>query len=60
MDTTSNALSRILYLLSINQNAQNKLRKEIQEAKEGGTVLSYDELIALPYLDAICRETLRL
>ena len=61
MDTTSSALSRILHLLSLNQDVQNKLRKEISEAFEAERGdLSYDKIVALPYLDAICRETLRL
>lgn len=61
MDTTSGALSRLLHLLATNPDVQNKLRSEITEAKErlGGDV-PYDELVALPYLDAVCRETLRL
>ena len=58
MDTTSGVLGRILFLLSIHQDVQNKLRQEIREAKTSGD-LSYDELVALPYLDAVCRETLR-
>jgi len=58
-DTTSSALSRILDLLSQNQAVQDKLRKEILEAGSGED-LSYDQLVSLPYLDAICRETLRL
>jgi len=57
-DTTSGALARILFLLSIHQDVQNKLRQEITEARKSGD-LSYDELVALPYLDAVCRETLR-
>lgn len=58
MDTTSSALSRILWLLSLNQDVQQKLREEIQEAQHHGQ-LSYDQLVSLPYLDAVCRETLR-
>ena len=57
-DTTSGALARILFLLSIHQDVQNKLRQEITEARKSGD-LNYDELVALPYLDAVCRETLR-
>jgi len=57
-DTTSGALGRILFLLSIHQDVQDKLRQEIREARKSGD-LSYDELVALPYLDAVCRETLR-
>ncbi len=61
MDTTSSALSRILYLLAEHPDAQNKLRAELAEAKKanGGRELDYDKLVALPYLDAVCRETLR-
>jgi cytochrome P450 len=58
MDTTSGALARILSLLSIHQDVQDKLRQEITEARKSGD-LSYDELVALPYLEAVCRETLR-
>lgn len=62
MDTTSNALSRTLHLLAQHPDAQDRLRQELREAKEqnGGEDLSYDALVSLPYLDAICRETLRL
>jgi cytochrome P450 len=61
MDTTSSALARILYLLATNQDVQDKLRKEITDARENSNgELSYDQLVALPYLDAVSRETLRL
>ncbi|KAH9930173.1 cytochrome P450 [Amylocystis lapponica] len=58
-DTTSNALSRILDVLVQHPDAQEQLRKEILDASQGSE-LSYDELMQLPYLDAVCRETLRL
>ncbi|KIM41638.1 hypothetical protein M413DRAFT_152589 [Hebeloma cylindrosporum] len=57
-DTTSGALARILWLLSVHQDVQNKLRQEITTARKSGD-LGYDELVALPYLEAVCRETLR-
>ena len=61
MDTTSNALSRIMNLLAKHPNVQDKLRAEIVEAtNHGQTDLDYDALVSLPYLDAVCRETLRL
>ena len=61
VDTTSNALSRILHNLCQRQDAQDKLRAEIRAAMEQyGPEIPYDELSALPYLDAVCRETLRL
>ncbi|KAL4249906.1 hypothetical protein ABKN59_001980 [Abortiporus biennis] len=60
-DTTSSALTRTLDLLSEHQEVQEKLRKEIINAYEvSASELTYDELVELPYLDAICRETLRL
>lgn len=60
MDTTSNALARTLFLLAQNQDVQEKLRREVTEARAKHGDLAYDELVALPYLDAVCRETLRL
>ena len=59
MDTTSNALSRTLHLLALHQDVQKKMREEIMTASEGGD-LGYDDLVSLPYMDAVCRETLRL
>ena len=62
MDTTSNALSRIFQLLATYPEVQDKLRHEIMAAlrKNGGQDFSFDELVSLPFLDAVCRETLRL
>ena len=59
-DTTSSALSQIMYCLAAHSEEQKLLRQEIvssgiTDAEE----INYDELMALPYLDAICRETLR-
>ncbi|KAI0648492.1 cytochrome P450 [Trametes meyenii] len=63
MDTTSNALARILHLLSEHQDVQQKLREEIIQARDDGTGklrdLEYDEVMELPYMDAVCRESLR-
>ncbi|CAA7267173.1 unnamed protein product [Cyclocybe aegerita] len=59
MDTTSSALSRILWLLANHQDVQDKLRAEVREAGKQGD-LAYDDLVNLPYLDAVCRENLRL
>ena len=56
MNTTSNSLARILQLLA-------ELRKEIisvEESEGGSGTLGYDQLMALPYLEAVCRETLRM
>ncbi|KIK56922.1 hypothetical protein GYMLUDRAFT_776852 [Collybiopsis luxurians FD-317 M1] len=62
METTSSGISRVLHLLALNPMIQQKLRQEILEARKErqGARLNYDDLVALPYLDAICRETLRL
>ena len=58
-DTTSGALAQILQLLARYPDVQEKLRAEIVQAGEGQDI-PYDELVDLPYLDAVCRETLRL
>jgi cytochrome P450 len=60
VDTTSSALARTLWILSERQDAQDRLRLEIREARKDGGDLAYDELMNLPYLDGVCRETLRL
>ena len=61
MDTTSNALSPILHLLALRPDVQQKLRAEIVEAQGGdNSDIPYDDLVKLPFLDAVCRETLRL
>lgn len=59
MDTTSNTLARILLSLAENPAVQQRLRTEIIDAFHGGE-LDYDHLMSLPYLNAVCRETLRL
>ncbi|KAI0628826.1 cytochrome P450 [Trametes polyzona] len=63
MDTTSNALARILHQLAMHPDVQQKLREELIQAREDGSGslrdLEYDEVMDLPYLDAVCRETLR-
>ncbi|KAH8115657.1 cytochrome P450 [Phellopilus nigrolimitatus] len=60
-DTTTSAISRTLDVLSHRPDVQSRLREEVTAArkKRGGTDLDYDALMSLPYLDAVCRETLR-
>ncbi|KAH9941748.1 cytochrome P450 [Epithele typhae] len=70
-ETSTSALSRILWILSRDQPAQARLRSEIRAAKLAHAAASghdgpwesvhlpYDTLMALPYLDAVLRETLR-
>ncbi|KAF4613945.1 hypothetical protein D9613_007572 [Agrocybe pediades] len=61
-DTTSGALARTFHLLAQHKDAQAKVREELRNARKatGGEDIDYDTLVALPYLDALCRETLRL
>ncbi|KAJ4474889.1 cytochrome P450 [Lentinula aciculospora] len=56
------AMARLLHLLAEHLNVQDRLREELIKAKheKDGEDFSYDTLNALPYLDAVCRETLRL
>ncbi|KAI0058900.1 cytochrome P450 [Artomyces pyxidatus] len=60
-DTTSSAIARTLLLLAHHPEAQERLRKEINDAyvSSGDSELDYDELAGMAYLDAVCRETLR-
>ncbi|KAI0324489.1 cytochrome P450 [Cubamyces sp. BRFM 1775] len=58
-DSTSNALAKILHVLCERPDAQQGLRDEILAASDGND-LPYDAIDTLPYLDAICKETLRL
>ena len=60
METTSSALSRILHLLSGRQDIQKKLRDELLAKASSDGELDFDALYALPYLDGVIKETLRL
>ena len=55
-------MCRILDQLAKNLDVQMKLRDEIIRARnnQDGSDFDYDALMALPYLDAVVRETLRL
>ena len=47
-------------IMAHNSSIQDKLRAEIVEAqKVHGKDVPHDVLVELPYLDAFCRETLR-
>ncbi|TFK93403.1 cytochrome P450 [Polyporus arcularius HHB13444] len=62
MDTTANSLARILQLLAEHPDVQEKLREEVISAVETeGTdgAIDFDKLMDMPYMDAVCRETLR-
>ena len=60
METTSGALARILHKLAERQDIQDKLREELMTTRGDKDDIPYDELVSLPYLDALCRESLRL
>lgn len=61
IDTMATTMSRILHQLAKYPEVQDRLRSEIIAAFEQyGAVIPYDELSELPYMDAVCRETLRL
>ncbi|THH32685.1 hypothetical protein EUX98_g1502 [Antrodiella citrinella] len=60
METTSGALAHTLQVLSEHPDAQEKLRQEIITARGDQEQIDYDELMNLPYLEAVCRETLRM
>ncbi|KAL1952234.1 hypothetical protein VTO73DRAFT_1383 [Trametes versicolor] len=57
-ETTSTAAAWCLYALAQNPRAQQKLREELLSAQTKSP--SADELAALPYLDNVVRESLRL
>ncbi|KAG4425991.1 hypothetical protein IFR04_000935 [Cadophora malorum] len=63
IDTTSIAITSILYHLMQNQNAYRRLTAEIDEAVKNGTVsipISYADSLKLPYLKACINEGMRL
>ncbi|GAA5837435.1 hypothetical protein JCM5353_007110 [Sporobolomyces roseus] len=64
-ETTSTSLTWTLWTLSRYPEMQDKLRAEIREARQkakddGNDEIESDDLNALPYLDAVTREILRL
>ncbi|KAG1255069.1 hypothetical protein G6F68_010557 [Rhizopus microsporus] len=59
-ETTSHTLCWCLWLLAQHQDIQDKLRSEILGLFKDNKISDYDAVNALPYLDHVCRETLRL
>ncbi|VDB84023.1 unnamed protein product [Peniophora sp. CBMAI 1063] len=62
-ETTSTLICRILHLLSLNPTVQESLREELSRTfprLAGGGEPDFDTLMALPLLEAVCKETLRL
>ena len=58
-DTTACTLTFVFYLLSQHQDWEEKLIAEI-DSTFGGRAPTYDELVTLPLLDGVVKETLRL
>ncbi|KAF4827585.1 Pisatin demethylase [Colletotrichum tropicale] len=62
-DTTAISLSGIMYYLCKNPGALQKLRKELDDAEAEGSIsnpITFREAQALPYLQAVIKESLRL
>lgn len=57
LDMSSGALARVLHLLSNHPEIQDHLRAELNSVPP---VESYNDIHSLKYLDAVCREVLRL
>ncbi|GJQ69999.1 Cyp6g1 [Trypoxylus dichotomus] len=58
-ETTSTTITFALYELSLNKEAQSKLRNEIDQSIENGEEFSYYTLKNMPYLHQVVLETLR-
>ena len=58
-DTSGDTTARVLHLLAEHPDIQDRLRQEVCQSGNGDEIL-YDELMALPLLDAVVRETMRL
>lgn len=56
-ETTGTALAWILYELARHPEALAKLRAELDDI---GEVWDYEKILTLPYLSAVCNETIRL
>lgn len=59
-DTTSAALSYLMYLLSCNQDCQQKLIEEIDSVVGDKDDIDYDTAMKMPYLDQCLQESLRI
>lgn len=59
-ETSSVAISFILYDLARTPVVQKRLREELLNASNEDGIISYDTLLELPYLDQVVNESLRL
>lgn len=58
-ETAATSVAATLVLLAANPEVQGKLRAELRGAFPAGKLTTYDELLALPYLDCVCKEAMR-
>ena len=59
-DTTAYFSAYLMYLLSTNQDVQDKLRNEILKTLNGRTEITADDVAEMKYLNCVMQETLRL
>ena len=59
-ETSANALTWTLYLLSQNPDAEEKMIKEIDEKLNAGTVLTFENIMQFQYVRMVIDESLRL
>lgn len=59
-ETTANAMAWILYLLSQNPEAEEKMIKEIDEKLDAGTELNFQNVLGFQYVRQVIDEAMRL
>ncbi|KAM5228606.1 LOW QUALITY PROTEIN: cytochrome P450 3A4-like [Ctenodactylus gundi] len=59
-ETTSSALSFIMYVLATHPDVQKKLQQEINTAFPNKAIPTYDTVMAMEYLDMVVNEALRM
>ncbi|KAG5803548.1 hypothetical protein H9Q74_012956 [Fusarium xylarioides] len=60
IETVSNTLSAMMYYLATSPSSLQKLQAEVDSIHVSGTVTPFAHVRALPYLDAVLNETMRL
>ncbi|XP_078666399.1 cytochrome P450 3A5-like [Branchiostoma floridae x Branchiostoma belcheri] len=59
-ENSANTMAFTLYNLALHQEAQDKVRQEINQVMEDRDVVDYDAVHSMPYLDMCINETLRM